>query len=201
GPLAPREGVSVTESERAPFRLQAENDLRRFYAARAEELVNGGKLLVQVFGRDERFFFIYCIYAVLRAPKLDSIDEGLLPRASYEELTYPIYFRSLDELVAPIETDAQLAGAFRVENAGSREVPVPFNIMLAETGDEASWARSYTGFLRAFTEAILISALPDGLHKSHISARIYERVEQRLAADPARYKFHYISVAALLTRI
>ena len=201
GPLAPREGVSVTEKERAPFRFQAENDLRRFYTARAEELVSGGKLLVQVFGRDERFSTSYGIYDVLSDAILDSVEEGILPRGFYEELTYPIYFRTIDELVAPIETDAQLAGAFRVEKAGNREVPVPFNITLAETGDEATWARSYTGFLRAFTEAILISALPDGLHKSHIPAKIYERVEQRLSADPDRYEFHYVSVAALLSRV
>jgi hypothetical protein len=201
GPLAPREGVSVTESERAPFRLQAENDLRRFYTARADELISGGKLLVQVFGRDERFSTSYGIYDVLSDAILDCVEEGILPRGFYEELTFPIYFRTIDELVAPIKIDPRLAGAFRVDKTGNSEVPVPFNIMLADTGDEATWARSYTGFLRAFTEAILISALPGNLHNSHIPAKIYERVEQRLAADPARYEFHYISIAALLTRV
>jgi len=49
GPLASSKDVSVTESERAPFRIQAANDLHRFYAARAEEPVYGGKLLIQVF--------------------------------------------------------------------------------------------------------------------------------------------------------
>jgi len=45
GPLAPREDVTVTENERAPFRLQAANDLYRFYSVRAEELVSGGKVV------------------------------------------------------------------------------------------------------------------------------------------------------------
>ena len=30
--------------------------------------------------------------------------------------------------------------------------------------------------------------------------RVYRQAEKWLAADPARYEFHYISVAALLTR-
>ncbi len=201
GPLAPREGVLVTENERAPFRLQAENDLSRFYSTRAEELVIGGKLLVQIFGRNDCFSTSHGIYDVLSDAILDCVENGLLPRKVYEELIFPIYFRTIEELVSPIQTDTRLAKAFRVEKAESREVPVPFNVALADTGDEVTWARNYTGFLRAFTEAILGSALPDNLPRSITLDKIYQQVEQRLAADPARYEFHYISVGALLTRI
>ncbi len=201
GPFASREGVSVTESERAPFRLQAAKDLHRFYTDRAEELVSGGKLLVQVFGRDERFSTSNGIYDVLSDAVLDCVEGGILPRKVYEELIFPVYFRTKEELVTPIETDEELARAFRVEKTGSREVPVPFNVMLADTGDKASWAKDYTGFLLAFTYAILASALPNNLSQADMLDKIYQQVEQRLAADPARYEFHYISVAALLTRI
>ncbi len=201
GPLAAREGVSVTENERAPFRLQAANDLYNFYTTRGEELVSGGKLLVQIFGRNECFSTSYGIYDVLSDAVLDCVENGILTREVYEELIFPIYFRTIEELVTPIETDERLAKAFRVEEAESREVPVPFNVTLADIGDEAAWARSYTGFLRAFTDAILASALPDNLPRADTLDKIYQQVEQRLAADPARYEFHYISVAALLTRI
>jgi hypothetical protein len=201
GPLASREGVSVTESERAPFERQAAKDLRVFYSARAEELVSGGKLLVQVFGRDQRFSTSYGIYDVLSDAVLDLVEDGVLPRELYEELIFPIYFRTVEELLEPIETDERLGKAFRVEKAESREVSVPFNTKLSDTGNVAAWASSYAGFLRAFTEAILASALPADLPRSDTLDEIYRRVEQRLAANPARYEFHYISVAALLTRI
>jgi len=201
GPLAPREGVSVTENERAPFARQAANDLREFYSARAEELVSGGKLLVQVFGRDQRFSTSHGIYDVLSDAVLDLVEAGDLPRVLYEKLIFPIYFRTVEELLEPVTTDERLMKAFRVEKAESREVPVPFNAMLAENGNVAAWASSYAGFLRAFTEAILASALPDGLARSQTLDEIYRRVEQRLVADPARYAFHYMSVAALLSRI
>lgn len=201
GPLAPRDGVSVTDTERAPFRLQAANDLHRFYSARAEELLSGGKLLVQVFGRDQRFSTSYGIYDVLSDAVLDVVEQGILRREVYEALIFPIYFRTVEELLEPIEKDERLADVFGVEKADSREVPAPFNVTLSDTGDVAAWARSYTGFLRAFTEAILASALPDDPPQAETLDKIYQRVEQRLAADPGRYEFHYISVAALLTRI
>jgi len=201
GSLTPRQGVSVTESERAPFARQAAKDLLAFYSSRSEELVRGGKLLVQVFGRDQRVSTSYGIYDVLSDAVLDLVEEGVLLREFYETLIFPIYFRTVEELLAPITTDEALSRAFRVEKAESREVPVPFNVALAETGDVDEWAGRYTGFLRAFTEAIVASTLPDDLSGSNILDMLYRRVEQRLIADTARYEFHYISVAALLTRV
>lgn len=201
GPLAPREDISVSESERAPFRIQAANDLHRFYTARAEELVYGGRLLVQVFGRDERYSTSDGLYDVLSDSVLDCIEEGMFPPEVYEKLVFPIYFRTLEELLAPIATDEQLAKSFRIDKAETCEVSVPFNEALADNGDIATWARSYTGFLRAFSEAIVASVLPDVLPLEDTLDKIYHQVEHRLAADPARYEFHYISIATLLTRV
>jgi hypothetical protein len=116
--------------------------------------------MVQVFGRDQRFSTSYGIYDVLNDAVLDFVEAGKLPRLVFEHLTFPIYFRTLEELLAPVKTDERLTQCFRIEQSESRELPVPFNLELAETGDVATWARSYTGFLRAFTEAILVAALP-----------------------------------------
>lgn len=201
GPQAPRNGVTVTESEREPFRLQAESDLLNFYHARAKELVTGGKLLIQVFGRDENLSTSYGIYDVLNDAVLDFVEQGKLPRETYEELIFPIYFRTIEELISPIETDKTLARSFHVEKSENLEIPVPFNKRLADTGDEKQWAQSYTGFLRAFTEAILVAALPGERCNREILDQIYQHVESRLSDDPARYEFHYISIGVLLTRI
>ncbi|GKS59635.1 hypothetical protein YTPLAS18_31620 [Nitrospira sp.] len=201
GPLAPRAGVSVSEAERAPFARQAAKDLSKFYQARVDELVSGGKLLIQVFGRDERYSTSFGLYDVLSDAILDLTEEGVLPRSYYKGLVFPIYFRNLEELLAPVKTIDRLRQSFRVEKADSRETSVPFNEQLAATGNVAAWVSSYTGFLRAFTESIAGSALPEGRSRSEILDHIYGRVEQRLTNDPARYEHHYISVAALLTRL
>ena len=199
-PRAPRDGVSATESEREPFRLQSARDLRHFYLARAEELASGGKMLVQVFGRNDEFSTSNGLYDVLSDAILDQVEAGQLPREVYERLVFPIYFRTLDELIAPLKTDKELQQAFRIEQTGSCDAPVPFNMALAATGNRAEWARSYTGFLRAFSERIVAPVLPGNLPRAGTLDRIYQRVEERLTDEPVRYEFHYISIAALLTR-
>jgi hypothetical protein len=200
-PRAPRDGVSVTEAEQEPFRLQSARDLRHFYAARAEELASGGKMLVQVFGRNDDYSTSNGLYDVLSDAILDQIEAGQLPKEVYERLIFPIYFRTLDELVAPLTADKELRRAFRIEQMGSRDVPVPFNAALAVTGNRAEWARSYTGFLRAFSEPIVAPVLPDSIPPAGMLDRIYQRVEERLTDESSRYEFHFISVAALLTRL
>ncbi len=117
------------------------------------------------------------------------------------DLILPVYFRTLEELVAPIEADDDIAKAFRIEKAEVREVPAPFNVERENTGDVTVWACSYAGFLRAFTEPILAAAIPDELSGSEIVQEVYRRVEHRLATDPGRYEFHYIALGALLTRL
>jgi hypothetical protein len=129
------------------------------------------------------------------------VEAGRLPQDLYERLVFPIYFRTLDELLAPIKADESLRKVFRIDRSESREVPVPFNTALAATGDRSAWSRSYAGFLRAFTESILAAALPDDASRPEALDRIYQRVGERLVGDPPRYEFHYISVAALLTRL
>ena len=199
-PKASREGVGSTDSERAPFRLQAANDLQQFYWARADEIVSGGHLLVQVFGRNADVSTSYGIYDGLSDAILDFVEEGKLSREFYEDFVIPVYFRSVEELVAPIDDD-QLSRAFRIVKAEHREIPVPFNAALAASGDEATWARDFTGFMRAFTEPMVDSALGDEPRKNEILDSIYQRVEARYLADPARYEFHFISIAALLKRL
>ncbi len=202
GPSARGDRSAVVDAEREPYRLQAASDLLRFYRARADELVPGGKLLVQVFGRDQARDRSASdgIYDVLSDALLDLVAEGVLPGQVYEDLVFPLYFRTLDELVEPIASDAGLASAFRVERAETRETPVPFNEELERTGDVAEWARRFAGFLRAFTEPVLAAAIPGNLAADEILASIYRRVEARLVEDPGRYEFRFISVGALLTR-
>jgi hypothetical protein len=200
-PFAPREGVSATKEEREPFRLQAASDLHIFYQARAEELVPGGILLVQVFGRKEEVSTSHGVYDVLSDGVLDAVEQGVIPALVYENLIFPIYFRSVEELIAPITEGGELSKMFRIEKADAVEVPVPFNVAMAESGDVAAWAESYVGFLRAFSEPILLAALDGESDGQEISDKIYNRVRERLVAEPLRYQFRYVSVGALLTRL
>jgi len=48
------------------------------------------------------------IYDVLSDALLDAVEDGLLPRKIYQELIFPVYFRALAELTAPIESEYRL---------------------------------------------------------------------------------------------
>lgn len=203
GPSARGDRSAVTEEEREPFRRQAASDLLRFYRARAGELVSGGKLLIQVFGRDEARDRSASdgIYDVLSDALLDLVDNGSLPAKVYEDLIVPLYFRTTRELIEPIESNPDLASAFRVDRAETIETPVPFNAERERDGNIGEWSRRFTGFLRAFTEPIVVAAIPANLAAEEILANVYRRVEARLEEDPDRYEFRFISVGVLLTRL
>jgi hypothetical protein len=200
-PGAPREGVSVSPEELRPFQEQAHHELSEFYQARATELVSGGKLLVQVFGRNATHSTGHGICDVLSDALLDFVEADLLPQSFYEDFLFPAYYRSPEELAAPIEQIPELAAAFRIDQVADIDAPAPFNVELERTGDHKAWAQSYTGFLRAFTEPVLAAALPADLVEEQMVDKIYQRIDQLLADNPQRYEFHFISIAALLTRL
>ena len=52
-----------------------------------------------------------------------------------------------------------------------------------------------------FTEPILRQSLAQHANLDDLLDAVYERVRARLHASPAEYEFHYIQVAALLTRL
>ena len=127
GPSALRGVGHVDAAERAAFAAQANADLERFLRMRAVELVPGGKLLVEVFGESEAGRTCDGIYDVLNDAVLEVLDAGLIDRAAYETYYQPVYFRTLDELVAPVAGDtAPLAGLFSLDEARAYEVAVSF---------------------------------------------------------------------------
>lgn len=200
-PNAPREGVHVSPSELIPFQKQSYQDLYQFYAARAQELVPGGKLLVQVYGKTETQSTGHGIMDVLSDAFLDFVEEDILPRSFYENFIFPAYYRDLDELTAPLQNESELSTAYRIEHTQAYDTRAPFDDDFASTGDRKTWAQSYTSFLRAFTEPVVAEALPDELIEKQLVDKIYQRIEQLLAENPERYEFHFISIAALLTRL
>ena len=102
GPGRPRPGVGVTPEARQAYAAQASDDLVRFYKARAAELMPGGKLLIASFGAGEHHRACDGLYDVLNDALLDLVASGRLRRELYNRLVFPIYFRTTDELVAPV---------------------------------------------------------------------------------------------------
>ena len=125
----------------------------------------------------------------------------VVPREQYERLTMPVYFRTVAELLAPLEREGSpVRGAFTVDRAEAVEVPTPFVVEFRRGGHVAAYAAAYTGFVRAICEPVVRVALNEPETGTVILESLFERIQTRLLAEPERYLFRYILVAALLTR-
>ena len=196
-----RTGLAIPPEATAPFQNQAEQDLVRFLDCRARELVPGGKLLVASPGDTDQACIADGIVDILNEACLDLVNAGRLRREQFERFTMPCYFRTVAELLAPVEQEhSPVYGAFVVDRAEALEVPTPFVVTFKREGDVAAYARAYTGFLRAVSEPVVRAAFNEPEPESTTVEGLYERVRARLIAQPEGYQFRYIVTAALLTR-
>jgi hypothetical protein len=200
-PNPPRPGLTVSPEVTAAFERQAEQDLVRFLEWRAREMVPGAKLLLASPGDTNQARLVDGLVDVLNDACLDLVPAGRMTRQEYERLTFPAYFRTLAELLAPLERhDSPVRGMFTVDRAEALEVPTPFLVEFRRGGDVEAYARAYTGFLRAVSEPVVKAAITAREGQAESIEELYERIRARLKAEPERYLFRYILVAVLLTR-
>ncbi|MBI2823199.1 MAG: cyclopropane-fatty-acyl-phospholipid synthase [Planctomycetia bacterium] len=200
GPRPHRPEVTVAPETVAAFGTQARRDLVRFLECRAAELVPEGRLLMATPARDGEHAAGEGIYDVVHDACIDLMNQGRIDGAAYRRITMPVYFRTLDEILSPVDSvNGPLAESFRVERAEVERVAPPFATNYEQTGDMTRYVDEYVGFVQAFTEPIL----RDGLESSHdpgLFAAIYDRAKERLRATPDRYVFRYIQATTLLAR-
>jgi hypothetical protein len=200
-PTPPRPGLSVSAEAEAAFRRQAEQDWLRFLEHRARELAPGGKLVVGSPGdRPDR----RCsdgLYDVVNDACLDLVSAGQVRRERYQRFTMPLYFRTVEELRAPLDQAGSPVGElFTVDRAETLEAPTPFVEALRRDGDVAAYADTYTNFLRAFTEPVARTTLLGPGEDASVLDTLFRRVRERLFQEPERYVFRYVVVAIVLTR-
>jgi hypothetical protein len=196
------QGPAMSPEATDAFKRQAEQDLVRFLECRAEELVPEGKLLVASPGDTDQASVGDGLADVLNDACLDLVAARQLQREEYERLTMPCYFRTVAELLAPLEReDSRIRRAFAVDRASAIEVPTPFLVQFQRSGDVEAYARDYACFLRAISEPVVRAAIMRPEKEASTVESLYERIRARLLAAPEHYRFRYILVAALLTRL
>lgn len=195
-----RADVVVRPEVAAAFQAQAATDMRRFYECRAAELAPGGRLLVVQPGATATHVTGRGLYDLLHDAALELIDRKKLDRAAYVRFTMPIYFRTVEELVAPIaERGDPLAEQFILEKSESQVVAMPFAADFAKTGDVDTYVEQYVGFAQAFTEPVLRAAIEE-ISGPDVVPEIFCRMKELLRRAPQKYEIHYVQVAALLSR-
>src|SRR5262249_23537428 len=104
-PRAPRPGLSVWSKIVSAYTRQAGRDLVGFLECRARELVPGGRLLLAAPGDSDQARVCDGLTDVLNDACLDLVAAGRLRREHYERLTMPCYWRTVAELLAPLERE------------------------------------------------------------------------------------------------
>jgi hypothetical protein len=200
GPRSHRADVRIPAATVAAFSQQAANDLIRFLECRAAEIAPGGRLLVAQPARDHERSIGEGLYDLMHDACLALVREKRLDLAAYQRVTMPIYFRSLDEMLAPVDAaGGPLHDRFSVERAEVERFPTPFGAAYARSGDLAAYVDEYVGFAQAFTEPILRAGL-EAVHGPQIVPAIYERMKLLLREAPAQYEIEYIQAAVLFAR-
>jgi gibberellin A4 carboxyl methyltransferase len=202
GPSAKRNIGTVSKQERAVFAQQAADDVSAFLTARAAELVPGGKLLIEVFGASSSRCGGDGIYDALNDAIIEICHSGRITTDAYERYYQPIYFRTLEELVMPVvESTSPLSSMYRLERSETYEVTTPFVEDYRTTGDAATFAQAYTNFFRAFTEPVLRIAFSSCADIDALVSDVFSGAERLIRENPDTYMYHYVCVAALMTRL
>ena len=193
--------MRARDEVRAAFAQQAERDWTAFLKLRAAELAPGGMLMVVIPGSDGVRRCSDGIYDVLNDAFLDLVEAGRVDRTHYDRLVFPVYFRTIEEMRAPIErADSPPSDLFTIRRTVTLEVPTPFVEQFQRTGDREAYASQYTAMLRAFTDPVVLATLADRDDAEAISDALFDRVRERFLAEPDRYAFHNIEVGVLLER-
>jgi hypothetical protein len=201
GPRSHRPDVQIRAAAVEAFSRQAEHDLVQFLECRAAEIVPGGRLLVAQPARDDERAIGQGLYDLLHDACLELVRDKRLDAEAYQRVTMPIYFRSLDEMLAPVDAArGRLRDRFTVDRAEIERFPTPFGAAYVRTGDLDAYVDAYVGFAQAFTEPILRAGLATA-HGPQIVPAIYDRMKRLLRAAPQQYEIVYIQAAMLLARL
>jgi SAM dependent carboxyl methyltransferase len=175
---------------------QAHTDWTRFLQLRADELVLGGRLVVDMMGRhDGGASTGGHLWAQVRSVAEALIAEGSLDAARVDGYVFPVYERTLAEVRRPF--DEALGDRFELEHLELRDSETPAWQRYEADGDADAFARSFVGFVRAFSEPSLRAALdPDGAALDEL----YRRLGQRAAADPSAFAFTVHVLSAVIVR-
>ncbi len=200
--VGPVEGMYFSAAKgKAGERLaaQAAEDWRSFLGARAAELAPGGRLLVQGIATDGSQVSAAGLLDQMWRVCRDLVHEELLDSETVARYIFPVYCRSKKEVASPVEPGGALAARLTLVSSKLEEVPNPYWEQLGRDGDAQAYARTYSDFVRAFSEANLTRDLfspgARGVEPGQLCTEFFDRFEQLTSAQPdaGRYRAYVLS--------
>ena len=104
--------------------------------------------------------------------------------------------------MAPVaERVSSHSSTYQLERSEAYEIKTPFVEEYRATRDVGTFAGAFTNFFRAFTEPVLRIAFSAHADIDALVSDIFSRAERVIRENPESYDYHYVCVAALMTRL
>lgn len=202
----------LAEPARSALTAAAYDDWTGFLRRRRDELRPGGWFVVDMLGSvsdpDDPSGVRAAGRRLYRAfwQVADGLaGEGRIDRALLDRFVFPVYFRLSEEALGPIEQEADLRGAFEIVESTNDLLPMPYEDVLARTGDATAYAASYAGFARAFAEPTLRPQLFEPSTRTQgeadrLSEDFFQRLQALFAAEPGQHGFEHQVVTLVLRK-
>lgn len=190
----------------------ADDHWTRFLRHRAREVRPGGWLVIEAMASiedpNDRSGLAaggHRLYRALWQVADGMAEDGLVERAHLDAFVFPVYFRKLDEIRAPLEREANLKAAFEIVELENELLENPYVEAWRQHGDDAAYAKAYAGFSRGFSE----SAFRNGLFNlsateknsaDALTEMFYTRLEDLFRAEPGDHIFDNRSMTLVVRR-
>ena len=190
----------------------ADDHWTRFMRHRAREVRPGGWLVFEAMSSikdpDDRSGLAaggHRLYRAFWQVADGMVADGLLERAHLDAFVFPVYFRELHEIRAPLEREDDLKGVFEIVELESELIPNPYVEAWRRDGDDAAYAKAYASFARGFSESAFrnglfnLSATADNSADA-LTETFYTRLEDLFRAEPGDHIFDNHSMTLVVRR-
>lgn len=210
GPIADHvHPVGATDAERAPYAERAAADWAAILAARARELIPGGKLVFANFCQDEQGRYLGHTGGV---DMFDSFakhwrelhQQGAITQAEYRAGTLQQFYRTPQAFAAPFADASQMSRlGLRLDHVSTRVTACPYASAFRSHRDADAFARAYIPTLRSWTESTFLSALDPARSQAERRAlidRFYTAYQNDVAAAPDGHGMDYVHCFMVVTK-
>ena len=202
--------VGAKGAELKAYASQARKDWQTILLHRAAELVPGGKLVFVIFSKDEQGRFLgntggVSMFDTSNAIWLKLVDEGVVTKEEYVNVTFPQFYRTTEDFLAPFSdpsSDVNKAG-LSLDHIESRIVGCPYADRYRKTRDLDSFAPAYVDMYRSWSE----STFYNGLSPSHpaeernrIVDLFYSQYEKEVRRRPDEHSMAHVHHYMLISK-
>ncbi|MEM7121633.1 MAG: hypothetical protein AAF563_10180 [Pseudomonadota bacterium] len=204
--------ADMTGPARDEIAAIADDHWTRFMRRRAREVRPGGWLVFEAMSSikdpDDRSGLAaggHRLYRAFWQIADGMVDEGLVERAHLDAFVFPVYFRELHEIRAPLEREDDLKAAFEIVELENELIPNPYVEAWRRDGDDTVYAKAYAAFARGFSESAFrnglfnLSATEDN-GADALTETFYARLEDLFRTEPDDHIFDNHSMTLVVRR-